>query len=133
MKDAKIEARRHDDSEEEHFSADGSRVFFLKVRGVPVAMAKINDVNGVPELHDIETREGYRHQGYAKELLRQVAEAYGQEKVVHDGGYTPDGFNYIHALTAHASSSSSPQEVKGPQFSPMTFMEDWDCEKTKFA
>lgn len=113
---------------------DGGRYLFLTVRGVNVAAVKIYEEDG-PSLCDIETRPEYRHQGYAKELLKQVADLYGVERVSHTGGYTQAGFDFI-SKHLDRSGTREPAEVRFPEYdeetNPFSIIEDWDSQLTRW-
>ena len=87
------------DLQESEKCMDGGLNYWLTLYGKPVSFMKVyfneySDENTV-ELCDIETRSGYENRGYAKKLLKAVAEKHGVDQVFHSGGYTPDGFKFI--------------------------------------
>lgn len=71
-------------------------------------------------LCDIEVREECRGMGYAREALSVLA--WDQKmKIGHEGGgYTPDGADRI------AHYFHTPQDNVEAEFSPMTFVSDWE-------
>lgn len=79
-------------------------------------------------LYDIETREGYRNQGFSKMLLKMIAEHFGFDGVQHTGGYTPDGFDYV-SKNVTRPYGATPQNRAS--FSQMGFVHDWDLRQVK--
>lgn len=77
LNEAKIIYKMNQWGEAPHTEKDGGKFIFLNIRGVNVSAVKIYENDDGPKLCDIETNPEYRQQGYAKELLRQVAELYG--------------------------------------------------------
>ena len=84
---------------------------------------------GTEKLCDVETREEYRNQGYAKKILAMIAEEVGVKRVYHSGSYTPDGFNFLYST---GIIGDQPTPVNGPTCNPMTFVRDWDEMIPKF-
>lgn len=111
---------------------DGGLHYWLIADGVAVAYAKVYESTGpqgtVVELCDIETREEYRHRGYATALLREIAEGYGIDRVSHGGSYTPDGYSFIASKLKRIGSPSS-----GPAVAPMSFVHDWTTLAQKYS
>lgn len=108
-----------------HTGPDQGLHYWLLVADQPRAYAKVYESSGprgtVVELCDIETREGYRHRGYATVLLRLLAEGYGVDSVSHGGSYTADGFSYIAPKLKRIGEPTS-----GPVHRPMGFVDAWD-------
>lgn len=104
---------------------DSGLQYWLFKDDTAVAFVKVYDnyCGHVVSLCDIETREGYRNQGFATMLLSLIAELYGVDQVHHDGGYTPDGFAYI---SSKVCNSGREYDKVAPAFSPMNFVADWD-------
>lgn len=104
---------------------DGGLKYWLCLNGKPVSFAKVYDHSRssgtVIELCDIETREGYKNQGYATKLLQSIAEGHQVSAVVHSGGYTPDGFNFIASKLQREG-----EPAKGASYRAMSFVYDWD-------
>jgi hypothetical protein len=99
---------------------DGGLHYWLIVDGKPSSYAKVYVKDARVSLCDIETRESERNRGFASELLRRIAHENGVEKISHDGGYTPNGFDFISGMIEDLS------PVDGPNFGPMDFVYDWD-------
>lgn len=88
---------------------NGTKTRFLSVDQVRVAAVhyKIED-DGLPHLHSIETRQEYRHQGYMKKLLKELASHHGVDQVYSSGSMTNDGY----AFTSHLTKNREGQESK---------------------
>lgn len=100
-----------------------NQVAWLLADGKRVAWADYHlDENGTPMLHTIETRPGYRQQGFATLLLNAIAEHCGVEAVHHDAGFTPEGLSYISGkLTRPEWAGESVA-----RFRSMDFICDWE-------
>lgn len=79
--------------------------------------------NGRVDLWTIETKPEYRHQGYATQALNLVREKYGVDKIHHDGGYTPEGFNYVAHQLEWVSHNQAEPKIS---FRSMNFVEEWN-------
>lgn len=120
--------------DEQAFMRDDLWNAWLTVDGVTVAFARFQYTPKQSDgkenrdagcwLYDIETREGYRNKGYSKMLLKMIADEYGFDSVCHDGGYTPEGWDYIHKYLDNPRQYGTP--VTGPKFSPQNFVYDWE-------
>jgi hypothetical protein len=114
-------------------SVDGVTVAFLHGRALAEDLYSTQYENyktaskGV-WLYDIETREGYRNQGFSKEILKRTAEHFGFDEVQHTGGYTPDGFDYV-SKNVTRPYGATPQTRA--TFSQQTFVHDWDLRQAK--
>lgn len=112
-------------------SVDGVTVAFFHGRGLAEDLYSTQYENykiaqkGV-WLYDIETRDGYRNQGYSKILLKMVAEHFGFDNVQHTGGYTPEGFDYV-SKNVTRPYGATPQTKAS--FSQMGFVHDWDLRQ----
>lgn len=126
--------------DEQAFMDDDMWNAWLQVDGITVAFARYLHIAAVNKdgienrragcwLYDIETREEHRNKGYSKTLLKMIADHYGFDKVNHDGGYTPEGWDF---LRKNLDDSKRYYEVTGPQFSSQNFVHDWDAREPRF-
>lgn len=95
---------------------------WLVVDGVRVAWADYHLEDGVPMLHTIETRPGYRQQGFATRLLTEIARAHGVESVHHDAGFTPEGLRYLSGKVSRPEHAGAAKV----DFRSMDFICDWE-------
>lgn len=127
--------------DEQAFMCDDMWNAWLEVDGATVAYARYQHTPKLNEdgkenaragvwLYDIETREEYRNKGYSKILLSMLAEEYGFDQVSHDGGYTPEGWDFLHK---NLDDSERYYEVTGPRFSSQNFVRDWDERQPLFS
>lgn len=104
---------------------DGTQTQFLSVDGVKVAAVKYDIKDYGIQLHSIETRKEYKHQGYMKTLLKKLE--YDQDMEVYSSGsYTAQGFNFTKHLTKHRDNEKP--AINFPEFTdeePFTFVKDW--------
>lgn len=134
LNEAKIIYKMNQWGEAPHTEKDGGKFIFLNIRGVNVSAVKIYENDDGPKLCDIETNPEYRQQGYAKELLRQVAELYGVEDVRHTGGFTPDGYNFISHLVERPKEAGA-AAIAFTEFDdnePFSFIQSWENQKTRW-
>lgn len=134
LNEAKIIYKMNQWGEAPHTEKDGGKFIFLNIRGVNVSAVKIYENDDGPKLCDIETNPEYRQQGYAKELLRQVAELYGVEDVRHTGGFTPDGYNFISHLVERPKEAGA-AAITFTEFDdnePFSFIQSWENQKTRW-
>lgn len=106
---------------------DGSFTQFLTVDSVHVAAIRYDVRSDGPHIHSLETRPEYRHQGYMKELLRQVAQENNVDRLWSSGSYTANGMNYTNHLTKPFHPDQAPS-VKWTQYTeenPFSFIHDW--------
>lgn len=97
---------------------------WLSADGVTVAYMHGIHRHGIVELWDIETREGYRNKGYATAIIEKVAEHYDVDEVIHGGGFTPDGFNFVQHLVTRPKNADF---LDGAQYgNNVKFVHDWD-------
>lgn len=97
---------------------------WLSADGVMVAYMYGIHHHGVVELWDIETREGYRNNGYATAIIEKVTEHYDVDEVIHDGGFTPDGFNFVRHLVTRPKNADV---LDGARYgNNAKFVHDWD-------
>lgn len=95
--------------------------FGLDETGETVAYLSCLLHQDIVELCGLEVREGYRGRGYSKTMIDAVQEYFGKT-LVHTGGYTPDGLERI----AHYFHSSYVVATMRAEFSPMSFVYDWE-------
>lgn len=91
---------------------------------VPVVWLDYTVIEGKVYLYTIETREGYRNRGYATHALNLLKEAYNVPEILHDGSYTPEGFNYIRSKLNWLPSGGEQEAKIG--FRSMNFVENWE-------
>ena len=111
------------------------RVIYYAVGGVNVAAVKLlADDYYSPHpskdvvMADIETRPEYQHRGHAKRLLAILSEAYGVDRLEHNGGFTADGYTFI-SKYLHRPQASGEAKITFPEYTstnPFSFVEDWD-------
>lgn len=96
-----------------------------------VAWLSFSIKNGQVFLHSIETRPEYRNMGYSKELLNRVAKHCQVKRVMHMGGFTPEGFAYVFPNITRPDSA----EPAGANYDPMDFICDWEtmAKHTRFC
>lgn len=72
---------------------------------------------------ELETREGYKQQGYARQLMKQASKELGMT-LATTGGYTPEGFDAFKGKLPIWKGYTEPAK---PSYSQMTFVRDWDA------
>lgn len=99
---------------------------WLFVDGKAVAYARLMEQGSYNDyvcVCDIETREGYRSQGYAKKLLSMASAEMGK-KMATTGSFTPEGFQAfygkLHQLKGYG------EGYDHPTFNSMNFVHDWE-------
>lgn len=106
---------------------NGTFISFLKVNEVKVAAVRYKlDENNNPTLNSIETRSEYRHQGYMKKMLAELAVRYNVDKVYSSSSFTSNGYNYTRHLTKTKDGEKA--EITHPRFTeeePFEFISDW--------
>lgn len=98
---------------------DGTAVSYLTImvaKGIDSKLACICE---------LETREGYKRQGYATELMKRASEKLGMD-LATTGGFTPEGFDAFHSKLPLWNGYSNPSK---PSYSQMTFVNDWELKK----
>lgn len=86
--------------EEPTRNRNGTLTRFLSVDQVRVAAIHYAlDDAGEPHIHSLETRQEYRHQGYMKKLLKELADEHGIDQVHSSGSMTNDGYTFTGHLT----------------------------------
>jgi hypothetical protein len=96
---------------------------WLLVDDVPVSYAKIWDkpsYNGKLCVCTIETREGYRRQGYSKTILNLVEEQLGKI-ICTNADFTPEGFLAL----ANRPVLDGYEPATSPRADSMNFVRDW--------
>lgn len=101
---------------------DGTVVAFINV-------AEHEDVDDKNILHvyEVEVRQGFRRQGFARTIITSVEKLTGK-KIVTSGAYTPEGLKY---LAPHYYGKEEIQSVHAC-YTSMTFVEDWDSMTPKY-
>lgn len=98
---------------------------WLQIDGMTVSDAKIWDkpsYNGKLCVCTIETREGYRRQGYSTAIL-QLAEAQLGKTICTNADFTPEGFLALSKCPV----LDGYEPATAPKADPMNFVRDWDA------
>lgn len=75
----------------------------------------------VVDMHDVETREGYRNQGVMKSLTKLLKAHYSVDQLQHSGGYTKDGAAFF-AQYCHRPDNAAEPDF----FGVCNFVHDWE-------
>lgn len=84
--------------------------------------------DGKVYLWTIETKAEYRNQGYATQALNLLKEFHDVDRIHHDSGYTPEGFNYVAHQLEWVSQNQAEPEIS---FNSMNFVEEWNVKTTR--
>ena len=106
-----------------------SHVWLNDTEGHTIAYIKVMKDDKEIALCDIEVRPEFRGRKLAKRLIEAVEKNEGQ-KIVHRGGYTPEGLRSIAPLFHNAEEMKIEQEKIG--FNSMTFVRDWDHKQPEY-
>lgn len=93
----------------------------------PIGFINVNEYEGRLGLCDIEVRPEYRGNKLSTRLMDAVEKKFGQ-KLTHEGGYTPDGYERV-AKRFHDEESMARTKA---EFNPQTFVANWDKEWSKY-
>lgn len=103
---------------------------WLTIDGKAIAYAHLLETpeyNGEVCVCDIETREGYRQQGYATLIMSMIHEKLGQPLAM-SGGFTPEGFTAFNGKVPILYGHTAPTKAN---FRSMTFIHDWEARQAK--
>lgn len=98
---------------------------WLEVDGIVISYISLIDTDrpkGPIFIRMIETREGYRRQGWATRLIEET-KVYLRRPLRSYGQYTPDGFAALLGKVKLADGKSVPT---GPEVHQQAFVKDWD-------
>jgi GNAT superfamily N-acetyltransferase len=98
---------------------------WLEYDGIPVVYMTLIHAErpkGPAYIQTIETRPGYRRQGWATWLIKEVP-VHLKHSIVSMGIYTPDGFAALYGKVRIMDGVAHPTE---PTVGPQTFVQDWD-------
>jgi len=76
------------------------------------------------ELWAIETRPGYLNNGFARQSLELLKNKYNTSDILHDGGYTPEGENFIAKYLKHVG---DPREHLS--YPSTNFVKNWTSDR----
>lgn len=106
------------------------RRFFLAEEGVAVAFIDLVETASRLELWAIEVREGHRGEGHVRRGIG-ACEEHLSKPLVHEGGYTPEGFARVAHLFLDAEGKRREQEESG--LYPSTFfVVSWEARQAKY-
>lgn len=108
-----------------------SHVWLHDTEGHPIAYIKVmkDDEKKDIGLCDIEVRPEFRGHKLSKRLIEAVEKNEGR-KIVHTGGYTPEGLRSIAPLFHNDEEMKIEREKIG--FNSMTFVNDWDHKQPTY-
>lgn len=103
-----------------HTGPDRGEHFWLLHDATTVGYCKVYALDGRVGLCDIETREEYRNQGIAADLLARVADHSRVPAIAHVGGYTSDGHAFLRGMVERADGWPEKSD-----YAAMSFVRDW--------